>query len=216
MRSASSRRAVRASSETVFFASVQGASDSLFMDEDPGTTVGDIVIGAKFQLRKPNRSRHYHLALETVAELPTGDEDAFTSNGSLDLGAQLLYTRYFETACLHISGGLLHLGEWDELGIESQVLPSFMVAWEQGLNAKTAVLLQGTVSQTPFDDLEIDELNETSIQLTLGVKRVVFDNKVLFLGVTENVQNFDNTADVGVHFGLTWTDQKLLSNPFSS
>lgn len=187
-----------------FLAGVQGTGGSLFIDEDPGTQIGDIVLGAKFQLREPNGKRRYHLALETVAELPTGEEDGLTSNGSLDLGAQFLYTRYYTNACLHLSAGLIYLGEWEELGIESQILPSFMVGWEQGLSKRSAAVFQATVTQTPFDDLGLDELSATSIQMTIGYKRVVLEDKVLFLGVTENLQNFDNTADVGLHLGLTW------------
>lgn len=116
----------------------------------------------------------------------------------------MLFTRYFDNACFHLSAGLIYLGEWEELGIDAQVLPSFMIGWEQGFGKRSSAILQATVTQTPFDDLGLEELSATSIQMTLGYKRVVLEDKVLFVGVTENLQNFDNTADIGVHLGLTW------------
>lgn len=59
-----------------FLAAVRGASGSIFIDQDPGTRVGDIVVGAKFQLRQPNERRKYHLALETVAGYPRATKTA--------------------------------------------------------------------------------------------------------------------------------------------
>ena len=67
------------------------------------------------------------------------------------------------------------------------------------------VLVQLTVSESPFRDLELDELAETSIQATLGIKKVLWNRHVLFVGFTENIQNLNNTADVGFHVGLTQT-----------
>ncbi|MEM7048038.1 MAG: DUF3187 family protein [Acidobacteriota bacterium] len=175
------------------------------LDGDPGARFGDLVVGAKFRLFEPNGERRYHLALETVLELPTGSASQLGSNGAVDGGAQLLFTRYFEHACLHLSAGVLYLGAWDELSIGEQVMPSAMVAWEQGLGPKTSALAQLTVGFSPLDDLEIDELSGTTLQLTVGVKRVVFADKVLFLGITENLLRFDSTSDVGAHFGITTT-----------
>lgn len=196
------RRGVAKDSFRVY---VAGESGSFYLDRDPGLQLGDIVVGAKFGLREPEDGARYHLALETVLELPTGDERRLSSNGSVDLGIQLLATRYFKKACLHASVGLLALGEWRELGIGDQLLPSLMVAWEQGFGARTSGLVQVTFSEAPFDDLEIEELSASSAQITLGFKRVVFGNRVLFAGLTENLISFDSTSDVGLHLGLTAT-----------
>lgn len=187
-----------------FQALLRGKSGALYLEEAPGARIGDIVLGAKFRLREPGAERGYRLAVETVVELPTGKSDQLTSNGTFDLGSQVLFTRYYRRACLHVSAGLTYLGEWRELGIGSQILPSFMVAWEQGLSRRTSALIQGTFSETPFDALGLEELSQTSMQLTLGVKRMISNDRILLVGLTENIQNFDNTADLGAHFGVTW------------
>ncbi|MCP4205395.1 MAG: DUF3187 family protein [bacterium] len=134
-----------------------------------------------------------------------GDESQLSSSGSTDFGAQVLMTRYFEKACLHTSLGLLYLGERDELGTPAQTLPSGMVAYERALGPKSSGLAQLTVSESPFRDLQLAELAETSIQVTLGLKKVLWNRQVLFVGFTENIQNLNNTADVGFHVGLTQT-----------
>ena len=184
---------------------VAGENGSFYLDEDPGTQLGDVVIGAKFRLREPTGDARYHLALEAVAELPAGNARRLTSNGEVDLGVQFLVTRYFDHGCLHLSAGLLALGEWREVGIDRQVLPSVMAAWEQGLGERTSMLAQVTFSATPFDDLAIEALSASSAQVTFGFKRVVYGNKVLFAGITENLLSFDSTSDIGLHLGLTAT-----------
>ncbi len=45
-------------------------------------------------------------------------------------------------------------------------------------------------------------LSVISTQVTLGAKRVI-GQQVLLIGITESVANFDNSADIGFHVGLT-------------
>lgn len=188
-----------------FLAYARSSRAELFLDRAPGIRLGDVVIGSKLDLLRRSPERRFKLALETLVKLPTGDESELASSGSTDLGAQVLMTRYFDKACLHTSFGLLYLGEWEELGTPSQLLPSLMAAYERALGPKSSGLAQLTVSESPFRDLELDELAETSIQVTLGFKRVLWERQVLFVGFTENIQNLNNTADVGFHVGLTQT-----------
>ena len=188
-----------------FLALVNSRSGSLEITDDPGLVLGDVVVGAKVQIREPNGTRRYHLALDSMVKLPTGDESDLTSSESFDFGTQLIATRYYEQACVHASVGVLALGEWEALGISSQVLPSAMIAYERSLGKAITGLAQFTVARSPFSDLDLAELSETSVQITLGMKKVIFGDNVLFLGITENLQNFDNTQDIGLHLGLTRT-----------
>jgi hypothetical protein len=174
----------------------------VFEDEDPGWSLGDIVLGAKWGILPGDDERSFELALEGLIKLPTGDEERFTSSGSTDFGAQLLATKYFGKSCIHSSLGLAYLGDYDRLGISSQLQVSGMIAYERGFGSKTSLLAQATVSQSPFGDLDLEKLDVISTQITLGAKRVI-GQQVLFIGITENVANFDNSADIGFHVGLT-------------
>ncbi len=181
---------------------VRSAEGELFVDEDPGVALGDIVVGTKFGLWRESKPRSIEAAGEVLVKLPTGDEESFTGSGSTDLGFQLLVTKYFRKSCLHASVGLAYLGEMKTLGLDSQVNPSGMLAYERGLGTKNSILVQATVSQSPFRQLDLEELTRVSTQLTLGYKRVL-GKQVLFLGVTENVASFNNSPDIGFHVGLT-------------
>ena len=124
-------------------------------------------------------------------------------SGSTDLGTQLLLTRYYSKSCLHASLGLLYLEESKELSTDSQILSTAMVAYERSLGPSMSGLAQLTVSESPFRDLDLDELARASSQVTLGLKKVVWSKHVLFVGLTENIASFNSTADIGFHLGLT-------------
>ena len=64
-------------------------------------------------------------------------------------------------------------------------------------------LAQLTVSESPFRDLNLDELARVSSQVTLGFKKIVWSEHVLFLGLTENIASFNSSPDIGFHVGLT-------------
>ena len=186
-----------------FHVYVRSQEGEFFVDDDPDFGLEDIVLGAKFRLLGLTDSRRFLLALETLVKIPTGGDEPLGTSDNLDLGAQLLTTRYFSKACLHASIGVLRLGELEPLGLSSQVVTSGMVAYERSLGAKTSGLVQLTLSESPFRDLDLDELARASSQVTFGFKRVVWKTRVLFVGLTENVASFNSTADIGIHLGLT-------------
>ncbi len=186
-----------------FLLFVTGPNTHLFADQAFGTSLGDIVLGAKYGLIEESPHHPWTVSVEGLLKLPTGDEDKLASSGSVDLGVQVQATRYFQKSCLHGSLGILSLGDAEKLAISSQTLLSGMLAYERLFTQKSTVLLQLTVSQTPFDDLELPLLSKNSIQATLGYKRALSAKTVLLFGFTENIQNFNNTADIGFHLGWT-------------
>lgn len=185
-----------------FGAYVRAAGREVYLDRSPGTALGDLVLGARYDLRSSRPTPSLELALEALAKLPTGDVNRLTSSGSADYGVQLLGTRYFSRSCLHFSVGGLRLGPHELFAVETQTVLSGMLAFEVALGGKTTGLVQVTASQSPFDDLGSDELSSASTQVTLGAK-VAFGKNVWFLGVTENLVSFDNTSDIGLHLGVT-------------
>ena len=185
-----------------FGAYVRAGGHEVYLDHAPGTALGDVVLGARYDLRKARQPTGLELAIEGLAKLPTGDVDRLTSSGSADLGVQLLGTQYFRGSCLHFSLGAAYLGRHELFALDAQTILSGMLAWEIALGGKTTGLIQATVSQSPFRDLRSNEIASASTQLTAGVKHA-FGRNVLFLGVTENLASYDNTADIGLHVGVT-------------
>ena len=78
----------------------RGPETQILLEEDPGLQIGDIVLGAKFRLFGSEPHQKYDVALEALAELPTGSGQRLAGNESPDFGVQLLVTRYFRRACL--------------------------------------------------------------------------------------------------------------------
>jgi hypothetical protein len=183
---------------------VRGSERELFVDDAPGTALGDAVVGLRADLLSRRAPRRFELAVEGLVKLPTGDEGRLTGSGSADVGAQLLATRYFRRSCLHFAFGMARLGAFDRLGLDSQTVFSGMLAWEFSVAPTVTVLAQATLSESPFDQLHLEELDALSTQLTLGLKTAV-GQRVFFFGITENLANFNNSPDVGFHFGVTRT-----------
>ena len=175
--------------------------NELYLDSDPDAGWGDVLLTAKVNLRTVPRP--VSLSVETSVKLPVGDEDSLYSSGSVDVGAQLLATLLYPCSCLHGSLGVLYLGEWEKLGLPSQVLFSGMVAYEHRTAPSSAVVFQLTASESPFAELSLPELGQTSLQASVGYKHQFAGKTVLFLAFTENIAHFNNTADIGFHLGLS-------------
>jgi len=80
-----------------------------------------------------------------------------------------------------------------------------MLGYEHALRSRTSVVAQGTISQSPFGDLDIDQLDDIAYLVDLGVKRGLSEKTVLFVALSESVANFGNSIDVGLHLGVTRT-----------
>lgn len=174
--------------------------NELYRPDAPGFGLSDVSLGVKARLRVPSQWR---MAIAGTVKLPTGSEEDLTGSGSVDVGVQVLGTRYFARSCVHAALAVSRLGESQLLG--DQTLVSAMVAYEHALGSRTSVIAQGTVSQSPFGDLDLDDLDDVAYLVDLGVKRGLSEKTVIFAALSENVVNFGSSIDVGLHLGVTRT-----------
>ncbi|MCC6206800.1 MAG: DUF3187 family protein [Gammaproteobacteria bacterium] len=181
---------------------VRSGGLEVFDEATPGSAAGDIVLRYKANLGgDPVRSP---ISLQAMTKLPLGDGDDLFSSGSFDFGVEVLGGYYPSPwFCFHYSLGVLRLGAWKLFDLPSQTLLSGMTGFEFGLSPSSSVIAQVTVSQSPFADLDLPELGAVSLQASLGLKHEYGRKWVLFGALTENVINFDNTADVGLHVGIS-------------
>jgi hypothetical protein len=184
---------------TVFLSDEKGSS---YTNRDPGVGLGDTTFSLKRGINRPGSK--WTSSVELVAKAPTGSERDLYSSGSWDAGAQILASRFFEKSCIHASAGVVYLGESEQLHTKSQPVVSAMLGYEHAVfSSRNSAIIQATVSESPFRDLDLPELAAVSIQASIGVKRMITPESVLFVALTENIAHFDNTADIGVH--LAWT-----------
>ena len=175
----------------------------LFVAESgPGFGIGNITLGAKYQIKGRPKTR-YRLSISGLVKLPTADQEPIATSGAVDVGLRVLAARDFGKWSIHGSGGILYLGRSEGLNLDAQTVISGMAAVERRVGRRSSLVLQTTVSDSPFEDLAVTRIGLSSAQMTGGVKVSVGSKNQLFAGVTENVDNFTNSADVSLHVGLT-------------
>lgn len=171
-------------------------------EEGSSAELGDLVLSAKYQLLDQER-KPVTLSVEALVKLPTGAEEPLSTSGEADFGAQLLVGRSLGKWSLHGSAGVLALGSSELLSISSQTLFSGMAAAERVFGSRTSLVFQGVVSESPFKELGASRIGEPSVQFTAGFKQALGRKTVLFAGFTENLENFNNSADVNLHLGIS-------------
>jgi hypothetical protein len=197
----SGRTGTARDSYTVYLRNPSG--EEVFRQSAPSGGIGDVSVGLKAKL--PTPSPAWQLALESDLKLPTGDEERLYGTGAVDVGTELLATRYFARSCIHAGLGLAFLGANHTLSTDDQLVVSAMLAYEHALGAAASVILQATAAQSPFRELEIQGLDENAHLVDLGLKKGFGNRWVGFMAVSENLLQFGSTADVGLHFGATYT-----------
>jgi hypothetical protein len=174
----------------------------LVEEEGSSLELGDLIVSLKYRLVGAD-DPSLRVSLEGLIKLPTGSDEPLASSGRLDFGAQLLVGRDVGPWSFHGSAGALLLGSSEYLGTDSQALLAGLVGIERLLGARTSLVLQGSASQSPFQELRTARIHELSIQVTGGIKQLLGRKNVLFVGATENLQNFNNSADVSLHIGIS-------------
>ncbi len=174
--------------------------NEVFRNRDPAGGLADIIASVKVGLPAPAR---WDFAADVNLKLPTGEEESLYSSGSADFGIQLQTARRFSRSSLHAAAGILGLGASETFHIDSQVLFGGLVGWEV-LIGEWSLIAQVTASESPFEPLDIEKLDDLAFLIDIGFKKG-FDNRMVVFGaLTENFVNFGSSLDVGLHAGWSW------------
>ena len=169
---------------------------------DGGLT--DPTIGVRYTGFQP--LQNWRLSLEGAAKIPVAGERLLLSTGRADYGVQASLQRpgrnhaiYVDLAAVYYAGSSMPAPQ------DSQVIPTLVVGYEYQLTANTNVNLQAYVSESVYssDQTDLDELTGMKYQYSLGLRHRR-DNLLFTFGFTENVQNVNNTPDVGLQFGFAY------------
>jgi len=173
--------------------------------DGPGAGAGDVVLGAKSELRPPAWLAGIgfgELAVQGLLKLPTGNARDFYGSGSADVGLQLLSTRPLGRGRIDVTLAALVLGADTNLGTSAQTVTAVTVAYERPLFAASSVLAQFDVSQSPLRTVRKTALTPTTYLISFGAGHAFTPRLSAVVGFTENLLNYDNSADIAVHFGL--------------
>lgn len=127
----------------------------------------------------------------------------FRSSGSADVGLNLAADRRWRHNALILNASIVDPGRFEITDFDPATIKSLDIAWLYRFRRwrSTRVFLQALLAEHVLGDATDSGLSEPELQLTAGLK---WDTGlgVFGFGLTENLLNYDNTPDIGVH--LSW------------
>jgi hypothetical protein len=148
----------------------------------------------------------WSLSLDAAVKLALDGERELLSTGRSDYGLQAAVqwrgarqAFYANASAVYYSGGEFLVEH------ETQIVPTLILGYEYALTPNTNLNVQAYVSTSVYSrrDTDLEELLGNKYQMTLGFRHRR-DDMVFSFGITENVQNINNTPDVGLQFGVAW------------
>ena len=173
---------------------------------DPPTRQGflDPTFGLRYAgIDLPGR---WGMSVEAAVKAAFSGERPLLSTGHTDYGLQMSVRRLGERNALHVDfSAVYYAGESMPAAQEKQVIPTVVIGWERQMSARTNMNLQGYASKSVYRpaQTDLDELLSDKFQMSLGVRHR-FDCCVASFAITENLQNFNNTPDIGFQMGFAW------------
>jgi hypothetical protein len=166
--------------------------------------ITDPTIGLRyssFSLPEP-----WSVSVEAAIKVPIAGRRLLLSSGRTDYGVQAALQRrglhhalYVDVAAVYFAGDTYPILQ------KAQLIPTVIVGYERALTARTNVIVQGYASTSGYSHRQtnLEELLANKYQVTLGLRHR--RNEFLWsFGVTENVQNLNNTPDFGFQLGLNY------------
>lgn len=151
----------------------------------------------------PGFKHEWHSNIEIGIKAPLMSEDNFLSTGSWDVGFQLTLDRQFIRDSLIVNLGTVFPGKFKQTNFQPPNLPFVNISWLHRFKRwnNTRSFVQTLFAEHPYRELIDSDLSKLEFQITAGLK---WDTTmgIIGLGLTENILNFDNTPDFGIHF--TW------------
>jgi hypothetical protein len=164
----------------------------------------DPTLGARFtgfQLSAP-----WALTVEGAVKVPIDGARNLLSTGHYDYGLQASLQRRGARHALYFNAGAVYYGGADfPVPQDSQLAPTLIVGYEFQWTDRTNLNAQVYASSSVYshDSTDLDELTSTKYQYSLGLRHRIGQGVITF-GITENVQNINNTPDIGFQLGYAY------------
>lgn len=176
----------------------------VFLDKPTDGGFTDPTIG--FRYGPLQLSQSWRLSLEGAVKIPVGGSRLLLSTGRTDYGAQASLQRFGKHHAIYVDlAAVYYAGVSEPAEQDAQVIPTLVFGYERMLTERTNLNIQGYVSTSVYshDQTDLDELLGNKYQYSIGFRHR-FDGVLLSFGFTENVQNINNTPDIGLQLGFAW------------
>ncbi|HEY6643639.1 DUF3187 family protein [Povalibacter sp.] len=145
-------------------------------------------------------------SVEAAVKVPVDGERTLLSTGKTDFGLQASLQRFWKRNALYLNvAGVYYAGSGYPIAQSSRVIPTLVLGYEYAFTQNTNVNLQGYVSRSVYthEQTDLEELLGEKYQYTIGIRHR-WNQFLVSFGFTENVQNINNTPDIGLQLGLAW------------
>jgi len=180
------------------------SSQSVMLEPPHSEGFLDPTLGVRYSgIKLP---RGWDMSMELAAKIAVDGERVLLSTGRDDYGFQASLRRLGGKNAFHMDfAAVYYAGQGSPTPQDEQIVPTIVVGWERKMWARTNLNLQAYLSKSVYrrEQTDLHELLEDKYQLSLGLRHR-FDNSILSFAVTENLQNFNNTPDVGFQVGYAW------------
>ncbi len=162
--------------------------------------IGDPVLGLRYYIPLRN---HSAVTFELAHKFAFQDPDKFRTTGSDDSGAQISWHVHGLKNSFYTSVAVVRTGDAEPFPqFTRHVIPSVNLAWERHLLDGVNVIFQVNAARSLFEKGD-PELTANVYQASLGLRHRA-GRFVWSYALTENLVNFNNTADLGFHVGFAW------------
>jgi hypothetical protein len=176
----------------------------VLLDKPTDGGLTDPTLGFRYTGYQPWRS--WRLSLEAAAKIPVAGRRLLLSTGRADYGLQATLQRPGKHHAIYIDlAGVYYAGTPEPAPQDSQIVPTLVVGWEYQLTPRTNVNVQAYVSTSVYshNQTDLDELTGMKYQYSIGIRHR-WESMIFTFGFTENVQNINNTPDIGLQLGFAY------------
>lgn len=166
--------------------------------------ITDPTFGLRYTGTAPGQG--WAFSIEGAVKVPIAGERAMLSTGRTDVGIQGSLQRFWNRDALYLDLAAVYFAGADgPVPLDGQLVPTVVFGYERVLGERTNLNLQGYISRSVYSrrQTDLDELLGTKYLLTLGVRHRL-DRVLLSFGITENLQNINNTPDISAQLGIAY------------
>ncbi len=153
----------------------------------------------------------WKLAVEAAVKVHVGGKRVLLSTERTDYGVQASLQRFGNHHALYLDVATTYYAGADyPVPQDSQIVPTVVLGYERKLTSHTNINLQGYISMSVYshDQTDLDELLGEKYQLSLGIRHLMKAFLISF-AVTENLQNVNNTPDIGFQLGIAYIPRRV-------
>jgi hypothetical protein len=145
----------------------------------------------------------WNVILEGAVKVAWSDERAFLSSGESDAGVQLSWQRFFARQAVYATASAVYFAGSDNQVTPNleKIIPSVVVGWERRVTRRSNAIVQLYASPSVIGDSTLEELRARKYLASLGLQTRRGPWFYRF-ALTENLQSFSNTADIGISFAV--------------